>query len=344
MVVVVVVVAAAAVWWGGSGSCSCLSIYPSNLSIHRSIYLSIYLSTYLSVCLSICKLENEAILRDFLTFWNLTSSKTQQFCETSSIFWLDNVKNAAILRDFLNLFTWRRQKRSNSARLPQFSKLTTSNTKQFCETSFENGKLSAELTASYQCVLRFLHSICLKYCACHQKSEARSYEVLQVLHLSHKIILPNLKIWCSKMQPFSGAQRPDLLTSLMNMSLVLRLPQKMHLSRSSSNVPRLPTLLKLLPATKPLTRCTLLTRCTIPCAFHAKRHLKVQKFSEHVVFLTFWLGNVLRATAACTFSTSQLPKVVRTWDTFYNLISKCASCRTTCNVFISHLVRRLRTL
>ena len=28
------------------------------------------------------------------------------------------------------------------------------------------------------------------------------------------------------MQPFSGAQRPDLLTSLMNMSLVLRLPRK----------------------------------------------------------------------------------------------------------------------
>ena len=34
------------------------------------------------------------------------------------------------------------------------------------------------------------------------------------------------------MQPLSGNQRPDLLTSLMNMSLVLRLPRKMHLSRS----------------------------------------------------------------------------------------------------------------
>ena len=38
----------------------------------------------------------------------------------------------------------------------------------------------------------------------------------------------------------------DLLTSLMNMSFVLCLPRKMHLCRSSSNVPRLPPLLKLL--------------------------------------------------------------------------------------------------
>ena len=73
-----------------------------------------------------------------------------------------------------------------------------------------------------------------------RKSEAGSYEVL---HLSRKIILANLQIWCSKMQPLSGNQRPDLLTSLMNMSFVLRLPRKMHLCRSSSNVPRLPSFL-----------------------------------------------------------------------------------------------------
>ena len=41
------------------------------------------------------------------------------------------------------------------------------------------------------------------------------------------------------------------------------------------------------------------------------RHLNFQKCSEHGVFCTFWLGNVLRATTACTFSTSQLPKVLR---------------------------------
>ena len=83
---------------------------------------------------------------------------------------------------------------------------------------------------------------------------------------------------------------------------------------------------------KTLTFCSLLTRCTIPCACHAKRHLNVkkcseplsfctfdfemcfapqrralfrhlnfQKWSEPGVLCTFWLGNVLRATTACIF-------------------------------------------
>ena len=32
------------------------------------------------------------------------------------------------------------------------------------------------------------------------------------------------------------------------------------------------------------------------------RHLNCQKWSAPLVFYTFWLGNVLRATTACTFS------------------------------------------
>ena len=55
------------------------------------------------------------------------------------------------------------------------------------------------------------------------------------------------------------------------------------------------------------------------------RHLNLQKWSEHGVFCTFWLQNVLRATTACTFSTSQLPKVVRPWCVLHILTSKCAS-------------------
>ena len=55
------------------------------------------------------------------------------------------------------------------------------------------------------------------------------------------------------------------------------------------------------------------------------RHLNFQKWSDTEVFCTFWLGNVLRATMACTFSTSQLPKVVRSWCALYILTSKCAS-------------------
>ena len=42
-----------------------------------------------------------------------------------------------------------------------------------------------------------------------------------------------------------------------------------------------------------------------------------QKSSDPEVFCHFLLGNVLRATTACTFSTSQLPKVVREWCVLY---------------------------
>ena len=55
------------------------------------------------------------------------------------------------------------------------------------------------------------------------------------------------------------------------------------------------------------------------------RHRNFQKWSENGVFCTFWLGNVLRATTACTFSTSQLPKVLRPWCVLYILTWKCAS-------------------
>ena len=54
------------------------------------------------------------------------------------------------------------------------------------------------------------------------------------------------------------------------------------------------------------------------------RHLNFQKRSENGVLLTFWLRNVLRATRACTCSTSQFPKVVRTPSVFNILTSKCA--------------------
>ena len=54
-------------------------------------------------------------------------------------------------------------------------------------------------------------------------------------------------------------------------------------------------------------------------------HLNFQKWSDTEVFCTFSLRNVLRATTACTFSTSQLPKVVRPWCALYIFTSKCAS-------------------
>ena len=164
-----------------------------------------------------------------------------------------------------------------------------------------------------------------------RKSDARPYEVL---HLSRKIIFPKS----------SSGQRPDLLTALMKMSLVLLLPRGMHLSRSSSNVPRLPSFLDMLqnphalltfdkvhnPLRLPRNTTSerprvLRTRQFFTQLRGLSRHLNFQNWSEHGMLCTFWLGNVLRATTARTFSSSQLPKVVRTWCVLYILASKCAS-------------------
>ena len=128
----------------------------------------------LSIYLSICKLENEAILRDFLRFFeldnikkrstsarlaqilNLTTSKTKQFCETSSIFEADSIKNNAILRDFLQ--KWKVECRADGLVPMRFAIFPIHLSK----------------------VLRL-----------PRESDARSYEVL---HLSRKIISANLKI------------------------------------------------------------------------------------------------------------------------------------------------------
>ena len=73
------------------------------------------------------------------------------------------------------------------------------------------------------------------------------------------------------------------------------------------------------------------------------RDLNFQKWSEIGVFCTFWLGNVLAATTACTFSTSQLPKVLRAPGVLYILTCKCASRHNGMQFFISHLASWLRT-
>ena len=54
-------------------------------------------------------------------------------------------------------------------------------------------------------------------------------------------------------------------------------------------------------------------------------HRNFQKCSKPDVFCHFLIENVLRATTACTFSTSQLLKVVREWCVLPLLTSKCAS-------------------
>ena len=211
-----------------------------------SIYLSLSLclSVRLSIYLSICKLEKEAVLRDVLRFW-----------------------------------TWQQQKRSNSARLPQCLKLTTSKTKQFCETF-----LIFELDSA------------------RNKEFCDTSSFFELDNIKNEAILRDF------VQKWKVERSADSLVPLrfaifpLHLSKVLRLPRRALF-----------------------------------------RHLNFQKWSDPGVFCTFWLRNVLRATTACTFSTSQLPKVVRTWGVFSFLTYKCASRHNGVQFFISHLASWLRT-
>ena len=54
------------------------------------------------------------------------------------------------------------------------------------------------------------------------------------------------------------------------------------------------------------------------------QHLNFKKWSEPLMFLTFWLENVLRATATCNFLTCQVPKVARDRQFFKISNCKCA--------------------
>ena len=68
-----------------------------------------------------------------------------------------------------------------------------------------------------------------------------------------------------------------------------------------------------------------LEMCFAPLPRALFKHLNLQKCSERGLLSTFWLGNVLHTTTACTFSTCQLAKVVRHWGVLRTLTWKCAS-------------------
>ena len=94
--------------------------------------------------------------------------------------------------------------------------------------------------------------------------------------------------------------------------------------------------------------------------------------SIHLTKLSIWLGNVLRATRPCTFSTSELPKLAQAFFSPYFILTSscasgahfsasdlakvvwewcvlsilawtCASRRNSVQVFVSHLATWLRT-
>ena len=236
-----------------------LSVYLSIFLLYLSIYLPIYLFSYLAICLC-------------------ARLKTKLFCETSAIFEVENIQNGANLRDFFNFGGSQHH--------------TTSKTKQFCETPFKNGKLSAELTAMYQCVLRFFHSTCLKYCACHEKVTC---------------IFANLPQMPLRLPTFLNLlQNPHVLHIFGKVQNPLRLPRK-------TASPKMVWAWKNGLSMKKWSEHVAFLPCLHPKMFRAQwralfEHLNFQKWSEPDSFRHFWLRNVLRATTLWTFSTSQFPK------------------------------------
>ena len=83
--------------------------------------------------------------------------------------------------------------------------------------------------------------------------------------------------------------------------------------------------------------------CVSPKRRAIFRHQNFKKSSRHVMFCTFSLPNMLLATAACNFSTSELQKVLRTHHVLYILTSKCAFRHSGVQFLISLLRTYLRT-
>ena len=153
-----------------------------------------------------------------------------------------------------------------------------------------------------------------------RKSQARSYEVL---HLSRKIILENLKIWCIKTQPLSGNQRPDL-TQNASSQAPFKCPRPANVIESAPN-PSVFNTFDFETCFAPQRRAIVhhlnfpnwskhvvfahfdFEMCFAPQWHALFRHLNFQKCSDVEVFCTCWLRNVLRATTARNFSSLVSP-------------------------------------
>ena len=279
-----------------------LSIYPSiHLSIYRSIYrsidLSIDLSIYLYLSIYVC-IYLSTYLPTYLPIYLSTylSICLSIYLSVYLSIYL-SICLQAFLGDFLNFCTWQRRKQSNSARLPHFLKLTTSKTKQFCEPSsfFEVGnmkneaflrdvlqkwsKMEVDCRADGLVPMRFaifpVHPSKLlrmprkvmpghtKCCTCHAKSSRQTWRSdAPKCNPSQEISArTSSQIWWTCL--YCACHGKGIFADPLQMS---------HACYGFWT------------CSKTLTFCSLLTRCTIPCACHAKRHLNVQKWSEPLLF------------------------------------------------------------
>ena len=344
------------------------------------MYLSVWLSACLSVCLSTCL---------------SASLKTLLFYETYLFFQVDNIKNAALLRDVLIFWSWQHQKRSNSARPPHFfwswPHQKRSNSAKTFSLFFgwqhHKRSTSARLLQFFQ-LDNIKNKAILRDFLQKWKVECRanSFVPMRVAIASPPVqsTAPATKKWCQVIRSaapvtqnhLSKPEDPLLQNGnrlrksapwppLMNMSFVLRLPREMHLWRSSSNVPRLPSLLDMLqnphflltfdevnnPLRLPRESTSERPKVLRTRQFFALLTSKCASRHNGVHFFDIstskkWSGAGVKCASrhnGVHFFNISTSKVVRTWCILYILTCKCASRHNGVQFFISHLARWLRT-
>ena len=246
-------------------------------------------------------------------YFNLTTSKTKQFCETSSFFEVDNIKNERILRDFLQ--EWKVACRADGlvpirfAIFPVSVQTTVPATKKWCQAI----RSAAPVTQNH---LGKPEDLMLQNATPHRKSppgppNSSDENVSSTAPATENASLQILFKCPTPAIVFGHATKPSRFARFWEGAQSLAPATRKHIwtSKSGTNI-----------------WCFVhFEMCFAPQRRALFRHLNFQKWSEHGVLCIFWLRNVLRATKACTFSTSQLPKVVRAWCVLYILTSKCAS-------------------
>ena len=170
--------------------------------------------------------------------------KNEPFGKTSLFFKVVKIQNEAALRDFPNFWAWQHPKRSNSARF--LSKM-------------EKKCRPDGLVPMYFAIF-LIHLSKVLYLP--GKSDTRSYEVL---YLSRKIILANRKIWYQEITPLPPPSSDKHVSC----------------TAPATENASLQILFTCPKCYKTLIFCWLLTRSTIPCACHAKRHPNLQKWCVH---------------------------------------------------------------
>ena len=242
-----------------------------------------------------------------------------------------NVQNGTILRDVFMFWTWQHPKRSNSARLPHFSgcKIDIKN-EEFCETSFENGKLRAEQPRT--------NAFCDFSSPPVQSTAPARENWCQVIrsaapvtqnHLSkpaHLILQNATPLKKSAPWPLNISHEHVFCTSPAtenaSLQILFKCPMLAIVFGNATKPSGFAHFSRGAQSLAPATRNDIWTSksgANIWCFVHFDlemcfapqrrtlfRHLNFQKWSDHGVFCTFWLGNVLRATTPCTFSSSQL--------------------------------------